>query len=52
MIILGIICLLLGYFLAIQLLWIIGIILVIVGVVLMLVGTVGHRQVGGRSHWY
>ncbi len=51
MIILGLILLLLGFFLKIQLLWILGVILLIVGVVLIILGSTG-RAVGGRKHYY
>ncbi|MGH3755378.1 MAG: DUF6131 family protein [Pseudonocardiaceae bacterium] len=51
MIVLGVILLLLGYFLSIQILWVLGIILLVVGVVLFLLGSVG-RSVGGRRHYY
>jgi hypothetical protein len=50
MIILGVILLLLGFILAIPLLWTIGIIVLVVGLVLLLVGYAGH-PVGGRR-WY
>jgi len=51
MIILGLILLLLGFLLGIQLLWIIGVILLIVGIVLLIAGAVG-AGVGGRRYWY
>ncbi|MBV1854264.1 DUF6131 family protein [Catellatospora sp. KI3] len=51
MIILGLILLLLGYFLHISLLWTIGIILLIIGAVLWIAGSVG-RPVGGRRHYW
>ncbi|GHJ45626.1 hypothetical protein Cs7R123_29680 [Catellatospora sp. TT07R-123] len=51
MIVLGLILLLLGYFLHISLLWTIGIILLIVGAVLWIAGSVG-RPVGGRRHYW
>jgi hypothetical protein len=50
--ILGIILALCGYFFAIQILWVVGIILIVVGAVLLLVGTVGHREIGGRRYWF
>jgi hypothetical protein len=50
-IILGIVCLILGFLLGISILWTIGIILVVIGVVLALVGATGHA-IGGRRHWY
>jgi hypothetical protein len=50
-IILGIILLLLGFFLKISILWTIGIIVLIVGVILLILGSMG-RAVGGRRHYY
>lgn len=53
MIILGVVLALLGYFLGVQLLWILGVILLVIGVVLLLLATVGGRtSVGGRRYWY
>jgi len=49
--ILGIVLALCGYFFAVQILWVIGIILVIVGGVLLLIDLVGHKQVGGRRYY-
>ena len=51
MIILGVILLVLGFLLNIQLLWILGAVLAVVGVVLMVMGRTG-RAVGGRKHYY
>jgi hypothetical protein len=51
MIVLGIILLLLGYFLHISLLYTIGGILVVVGIILFILGSVG-RPVGGRKVWF
>ena len=51
MIILGLILLVVGYLLSIQILWALGIILLVVGVILLLLGSVG-RAVGGRRHYY
>lgn len=50
MFILGIILLILGYVLAIQILWVLGLILTLVGAVLLVAGGMGH-PVGGRR-WY
>jgi hypothetical protein len=50
MIILGVILLLLGWFLHISLLYYIGGILLVIGLVLLLLGYAG-RPVGGRSWW-
>jgi uncharacterized membrane protein HdeD (DUF308 family) len=51
-IILGVVLLLLGFFLHVSILWTIGIIVLVIGLVLLLIGAVGHRDVGGRRHWY
>ncbi len=51
MIILGIVLLVVGYFLGIPILWTLGIILVVIGVILVLLGSAG-RAVGGRRHYY
>jgi uncharacterized membrane protein HdeD (DUF308 family) len=50
-IILGIVLLVVGFLLAIPILWTLGIILVVVGVILVLLGTAGHA-IGGRRHYY
>ena len=50
-IILGIICLILGFIFSIPILWTIGIILVVIGVILAILGATG-RAVGGRAHYY
>ena len=51
MIILGVILLLLGWFLDIGILTTIGIILIIIGAILWILGSMG-RAVGGRRHYY
>jgi uncharacterized membrane protein HdeD (DUF308 family) len=51
MIILGIILLVLGFVLAIPVLWTIGLILIVAGAVLTILGTTG-RAIGGRKTWY
>jgi drug/metabolite transporter (DMT)-like permease len=51
MIVLGIILLILGYFLHVPVLGTIGIILLVIGAVLWVLGSVG-RPVGGRRYWY
>jgi len=51
MIILGIILLVIGFILAIHILWIIGIVLLVIGLILALLGAVGHA-VGGRRHYF
>jgi hypothetical protein len=40
-----------GYLLAIPILWTLGIILVVIGLILMLLGMAGHA-IGGRRHYY
>jgi Zn-dependent membrane protease YugP len=50
-IILGAILLIVGFILAIPVLWTIGLVLIAVGVVLMIVGATG-RAVAGRRYWY
>jgi hypothetical protein len=51
MIILGIVLLVLGFILAIPILWTIGIIVLILGLIVALLGATG-RVVGGRRHYY
>ena len=51
MIVLGIILLILGWLLGINILWTIGIILVVIGVILWILGSMG-RAVGGRRHYW
>lgn len=51
MITLGIVLLLLGFLLAVPVLWTIGIVLVIVGAALWILGATG-RAVGGRAHYW
>ncbi|MET8649210.1 MULTISPECIES: DUF6131 family protein [Nocardia] len=51
MIIIGIILLLLGFFLDIPILWTIGLVVLVIGLVLLLLGSMG-RAVGGRRHYY
>jgi type IV secretory pathway TrbD component len=51
MLILGIICLILGFILSIPVLWTIGIILAVIGVILWIVGAT-NRTVLGRRYWY
>jgi len=51
MIIIGLILLLLGFFLAVPLLWTLGIIVLIIGLVLLVLGQ-GGRSVGGRAHYW
>ncbi len=47
----GVVLLVLGFVLKIQILWTIGVILAIVGAALWLLGAVG-RPVAGRRHFY
>jgi hypothetical protein len=51
MIILGIILLIAGFLLKINILWTIGIILLVIGAILWILGATG-RAVGGRRHWF
>jgi hypothetical protein len=51
MIIVGLILLILGFVLAIPILWTLGIILVLVGAVLWILGSTG-RAIGGRRHYW
>lgn len=51
MIALGVILLILGFVLKVQILWTIGIILLVIGAVLWILGAVG-RPVAGRRYWY
>ena len=50
MIILGIILLVVGFFLKIAILWTIGVIVLVIGLILLCLGFAGHA-VGGRR-WY
>lgn len=51
MIVLGLILLILGYFLGISILYTLGGILLCLGVVFWVLGYLGHA-VGGRARWY
>jgi Family of unknown function (DUF6131) len=51
MIVIGLVLLLLGFFLGIGILWTAGIIVLVVGFVLMVLGRSG-RPVGGRAHYW
>jgi Family of unknown function (DUF6131) len=51
MIIAGIVLLILGFILAIPILWSIGIIVLVIGLIFELLGATG-RAVGGRRHYY
>jgi hypothetical protein len=51
MIILGIILLVVGFILALPILWTLGIILLVLGLIFELLGATG-RAVGGRRHYY
>jgi hypothetical protein len=51
MIVIGIILLLLGFLLAIPILWTLGIIVLVIGLVLLLLGSIGHA-VGPRRHYW
>jgi hypothetical protein len=47
----GLILLIIGFVLAIKILWSIGMIVLLVGLVLWALGAAGHA-VGGRKHYY
>jgi uncharacterized protein DUF6131 len=51
MIVLGIILLVIGYLLPLQLLITLGIILIVVGVILEILGAVGRPVFGRRHYW-
>jgi len=51
MIVFGLILLLIGFVLAVKILWSIGMIVLLVGLVLWALGALGHA-VGGRRHYY
>jgi hypothetical protein len=51
MLVIGIICLVLGYLLGIHVLSVIGIVLAVIGAILLVFGTLGH-SVGGRRYWF
>ena len=51
MIVLGIILMVVGYFIHIPILWTVGIILLVIGLILLVLGRTG-RAIGGRNHWY
>lgn len=51
MIILGVICLVLGFILGIPILWSIGIALLVIGLILIVLGAVG-RPLAGRRHFF
>jgi hypothetical protein len=51
MITLGAVLMIVGFFLAVPILWTVGMLLVVVGAVLWIMGAVG-REVGGRRHYY
>jgi hypothetical protein len=51
MIIIGLVLLLIGYLLAIPILWTLGIIAVVVGLILLVLGSTGHAFRGRRHYW-
>ncbi|MGW5642517.1 hypothetical protein ACWEV3_14565 [Saccharopolyspora sp. NPDC003752] len=51
MIVLGVVLLLLGFFLNISILWILGVVLTVVGAVFAISGASG-RAIAGRKHWF
>jgi hypothetical protein len=50
-IVLGVILLIVGFVLAVPILWTIGVILLLIGLALWILGSVGHA-VGGRRHYF
>lgn len=51
MIILGIVLLIIGFIVAVHIIWILGIIALVIGAVLAIAGFAG-REIGGRKHWF
>ncbi|MDA8386369.1 MAG: DUF6131 family protein [Actinomycetota bacterium] len=51
MIILGIVLLVIGFFMGLALVWSIGMVLLVIGLVLWFLGALGHA-VGGRRHYF
>jgi len=51
MIVLGVICLILGFVFAVPILWTIGIVLTVIGLILWVLGAAGHT-VGPRAHYW
>lgn len=51
MVVFGLILLIIGFVLAVPILWTVGMIVLIVGLVLWALGAAGHA-VGGRRHYY
>jgi hypothetical protein len=51
MLVIGIICLVLGYLLGIHVLSVIGIVLAVIGAALLVAGVAG-RSVAGRRYWF
>jgi Family of unknown function (DUF6131) len=51
MIIIGVVLLLLGFVLAIHILWVLGILALVIGLILLAMGQFG-RPVGGRRHYW
>jgi hypothetical protein len=50
-IVLGVVLLIVGFVLAVPILWTIGVILLVIGLALWILGSVGHA-VGGRRHYF
>ncbi len=51
MIAFGVLLLIVGFVLKVQVLWTIGVILLVIGAVLWVLGAVG-RPIAGRRYWY
>ena len=51
MIILGIVLLIIGFIIAVKIIWILGVIALVVGAALAIAGFTG-RAIGGRKHYF
>lgn len=51
MIVIGIICLVVGFIVGLPWLWTIGIVLAVIGAIFWILGAMGHA-IGGRKVWY
>lgn len=52
MLIIGLVCLLLGFLLHVPILWVIGVVLCVVGLILLLIGHARPASYSGRRYWY
>jgi Family of unknown function (DUF6131) len=51
MIVIGLVLLLLGFFLSVPILWTLGLVVLVIGLILMVLGSTG-RAIGGRRHYW